>query len=87
MEAYQTIGLDALNEMLIENPPFLLDVRNLDETEEKGYIPGSVTIPLRELGDNLQYLPEQDLDYRQLLWKRLALHHCFDSSGRSGLGC
>ena len=60
MEAYQTIGLDALNEMLIDNPPYLLDVRNLDETEEKGYIPGSVTIPLRELGENFQYLPEQD---------------------------
>jgi len=60
MEGYNTISLDALNEQLIDNPPFLLDVRNTDETEAAGYIPGSVTIPLRELGDNLAYLPSFD---------------------------
>lgn len=60
MEAYYTIGLDALNESMIETPPFLLDVRNLEETESAGHIPGSVTIPLRELGENYAYLPSFD---------------------------
>ena len=63
MEAYQTISLDGLNEMFLETPPFLLDVRSLEETENSGHIPsetGSVTIPLRELGANLSYLPEYE---------------------------
>ena len=41
-------------------PPFLLDVRSLDEVEKNGYIEGSVVIPLRELGDNLDLLPAFD---------------------------
>lgn len=32
MEGYYVIGLDGLNELMIEEPPYLLDVRNLDET-------------------------------------------------------
>jgi rhodanese-related sulfurtransferase len=60
MQAYNTIGLDALNTALVENPPFLLDVRNPDEVEESGYIEGSVLIPLRDLADNLAYLPSFD---------------------------
>ena len=60
MEAYNTIGLDALNAALVENPPFLLDVRNLSEVEESGHIEGSVLIPLRDLTDNLAYLPSFD---------------------------
>jgi len=60
MEAYNTIGLDALNTALVENPPFLLDVRNASEVEGSGHIEGSVLIPLRDLADNLAYLPSFD---------------------------
>ncbi len=60
MEAYNTIGLDGLNEMLAESPPFLLDVRSLEEVEQNGHIEGSVVVPLRELGENLAVLPAFD---------------------------
>jgi rhodanese-related sulfurtransferase len=60
MEAYNTIGLDALNEMMAESPPFLLDVRSQSEVEDKGYIEGSVLVPLRDLGENLDVLPAFD---------------------------
>lgn len=60
MVSYNTIGLEALNASLVENPPYLLDVRKVSEVEENGYIPGSVLMPLDELGENLAYLPEQD---------------------------
>ncbi len=61
MEAYNTIGLDALNLAMIEDaPPFILDVRELAELEEKGHIEGAVNIPLREVADNIQYLPSFD---------------------------
>ena len=60
MEGYNTITLDALNAALVENPPFLLDVRNVAEAEEGGHIEGSVLIPLRDLADNLAYLPSFD---------------------------
>ncbi|MCA9970071.1 MAG: hypothetical protein KC425_07645, partial [Anaerolineales bacterium] len=57
---YNTIGIDALNEMMVENPPFLLDVREPGELTEKGWIEGAVNIPLRQVADNLQYLPSFD---------------------------
>ncbi|MCP5100247.1 MAG: hypothetical protein GY943_32240 [Chloroflexi bacterium] len=60
MEAYNTIGLDAFNLMLIEEAPFVLDVRQPGEIEENGYIETAVNIPLRELGDNLDKLPSFD---------------------------
>ncbi len=60
MEGYNTISLDALNTALVENPPFLLDVRSPSEVEESGHIEGSVLIPLRDLADNLAYLPSFD---------------------------
>ena len=60
MEAYNTIGLDALNTALVENPPFLLDVRSAEEAGRGGHIEGSVLIPLRDLADNLAYLPSFD---------------------------
>lgn len=60
MEAYNTIGLDTLNTALVENPPFLLDVRSAGEAESSGYIEGSILIPLRDLADNLAYLPSFD---------------------------
>ena len=60
MEAYNTIGIEALSEMMVENPPFLLDVREPSELEEKGWIEGAVNIPLREVADNIEYLPSFD---------------------------
>ncbi len=61
MEAYNTIGIEALSEALAENPDlFLLDVRNPSELEENGYIEGAVNIPLVDLMDNLEYLPAFD---------------------------
>jgi rhodanese-related sulfurtransferase len=61
MEGYNTIGLEDLNLMLVEDPPpFILDVREVSELEAKGHIEGAINIPLRELADNLQYLPSFD---------------------------
>jgi rhodanese-related sulfurtransferase len=61
MEAYNTIGLEDLNLALVEDPPpFLLDVREPAELEENGHIEGAVNIPLREVADNIQYLPSFD---------------------------
>ncbi|MCB9419638.1 MAG: hypothetical protein H6667_07530 [Ardenticatenaceae bacterium] len=61
MEAYNTIGIEALNEMIVEgNAPFLLDVREPSELEEKGWIEGAVNIPLRQVADNVAYLPSFD---------------------------
>ncbi len=61
MESYDTISLDDLNLALAEDPPpFLLDVRELSELEENGHIEGAVQIPLREVADNIQYLPSFD---------------------------
>jgi rhodanese-related sulfurtransferase len=61
MEKYNTISLEALNEMLAEEPPpFLLDVRSESEVQEKGRIEGSVVIPLRELGKHIDLLPSFD---------------------------
>jgi rhodanese-related sulfurtransferase len=47
--------------MLAEDPPpFILDVREVAELEANGHIEGAVNIPLREIADNLQYLPSFD---------------------------
>jgi rhodanese-related sulfurtransferase len=61
MVKYNTIGVDTLAEKITEGTaPFLLDVRNLEEVEENGYIEGAVLIPLGELGDNFDKLPAFD---------------------------
>ncbi len=62
MEGYNALkDIPAIAAMLAEdNPPFLLDVRNLDELEEKGHIEGAVHIPLRDLAKNLDLLPSFD---------------------------
>lgn len=60
MERYNTMSVEALSEMMVETPPFLLDVREPSELAEKGWIEGAVNIPLREVADNLQYLPSFD---------------------------
>ena len=58
----------------------------LSEAEDSGHIEGSVLIPLRDLADNLAYLPSFDTHDRVLLRQRLALHHRSDRSGSDGLG-
>jgi len=60
MEGYNTIGVDALNEMLAEGDVFVLDVREPGELAENGWIEGAVNIPLRTVADNLAYLPSED---------------------------
>jgi rhodanese-related sulfurtransferase len=60
MEAYNTIGIEDAAAALAEGGVFLLDVRQPEELEEKGWIEGAVNIPLRELVDNLDSLPSQD---------------------------
>lgn len=61
MEGYNTISIEALNEMLAEEPPpFVLDVREYSEIEANGRIESSVVIPLRELTQHLDLLPSFD---------------------------
>lgn len=60
MEGYGTISPEALNEMLVEDPPFVLDVRSRQELEENGWIEGAVNVPLLELAGNLDKLPSFD---------------------------
>jgi rhodanese-related sulfurtransferase len=52
------IKADALNTMLADEPPFLLDVREAAEIEKDGYIAGAVHIPVREVLKNLDKLPD-----------------------------
>jgi len=61
MVGYNAINPTGLNEMLAEEPPpFLLDVRSIDEVEANGHIEGATVIPLLELGKNLDLLPSFD---------------------------
>jgi rhodanese-related sulfurtransferase len=60
MAGYDIITVEALNEELAEAPPFLLDVRQPEELEESGYIEGAVHVPLREVAQNLDLLPDFD---------------------------
>ncbi|MBI3169109.1 MAG: hypothetical protein HYZ22_11555 [Chloroflexi bacterium] len=57
---FYTIKSDKLNEMMVENPPFILDVRESSEIESTGYITGSINIPIRDLLKNLDKLPAKD---------------------------
>jgi rhodanese-related sulfurtransferase len=58
MEGYNTIKADGLFEaMVVDEPPFILDVRTAAEVEEQGHIEGAVHIPLDELAQNLNSLP------------------------------
>jgi rhodanese-related sulfurtransferase len=56
---YYTVKADVLNTELVENPPFLLDVRETSEVEES-HIEGAVNIPVRDVLKNLDKLPAQD---------------------------
>ena len=61
-KSYGTMGADALNTELIENPDlFVIDVREPSELEENGHVPGAVNIPVKTLADNPASLPA-DLD-------------------------
>lgn len=57
---HYVISVDALNTMLAEEPPFLLDIRESSEIEKDGYIAGAVNIPVRDLLKNLDKLPALD---------------------------
>ncbi|MDO9299927.1 MAG: rhodanese-like domain-containing protein [Anaerolineales bacterium] len=59
-EGYYTIKAPDLNTVLVENAPFLLDVREAAEIEKDGFIAGAVNIPVREILANLDKLPAQD---------------------------
>ncbi len=48
-----------LNTALVENPPFLVDVREPSEVAD-GYIAGAINIPVRDLFKNLDKLPALD---------------------------
>ncbi|NOR89720.1 MAG: hypothetical protein GQ524_05655 [Anaerolineales bacterium] len=61
MVDYNALSLDGLDEMLTEEPPpFLLDVRSINEVGANGYIEGATVIPLLDLGMNLDLLPSFD---------------------------
>ena len=49
-----------LNTELVENSPFLLDIREVSELETDGYIEVAVNISIRELAMNLDKLPGLD---------------------------
>ncbi len=57
---FYAIKSDKLNEMMVETPPFIVDVREPAEIETAGYIAGAVNIPIRDLLKNLDKLPAQD---------------------------
>ncbi len=60
---YGTIKVDAFLEMLAENDDLIiLDVRELAEVEESGIIEGSINVPLRTLGENLDLLPDLEAE-------------------------
>ena len=61
MAGYNAIKADALLVELAEDkPPFLLDVRSVDEVNEAGHIEGATNIPLNELAQHLDLLPSFD---------------------------
>jgi rhodanese-related sulfurtransferase len=58
--SFYSIKADALNAMLADQPPFLLDTREAGEVAADGFIPGAVNIPVRDLLKNLEQLPGLD---------------------------
>lgn len=57
---FSTISPADLNAAMVDNAPFLVDLREQSELEKNGYIEGAVHIPVRELLKNLDKLPAQD---------------------------
>ena len=61
MARYNTVQGDGLlEEMTLDAPPFILDVRTLEEVTESGHIEGAVHIPLNELAQHVDLLPSLD---------------------------
>ena len=61
MTGFDAVKADALMVELAEDkPPFLLDVRTVDEVKEQGHIEGATNIPLNELTQHLDLLPSFD---------------------------
>lgn len=60
-KGYGVIAVEDLVVKLAEGEPFLLDVRQPEEYEA-GHLEGSINIPLRELGKNLNLLPALDAE-------------------------
>ena len=63
MAAYNTVKTAdvLLTEMIEDQPPFVLDVRRLEEVEENGHIEGAAAhIPLSELAQHTDKLPSFD---------------------------
>ena len=57
---YGTVAAAKLSEEIVDKPAFLLDVREVSELEADGYIEGAVNIPVREVLNNLDKLPDLD---------------------------
>ena len=61
MPGYNTVKAeDLLVELAEDTPPFLLDVRSVEEVQENGHIEGATNIPLNELARHLDLLPSLD---------------------------
>jgi rhodanese-related sulfurtransferase len=61
MVGYNTVKAeDLLDEMATDTPPFLLDVRSVEEVTEQGHIEGAAHIPLDELAQHINLLPSFD---------------------------
>lgn len=59
-QGWGTVKAEEVFAETLENPPFLLDVREVSEIEQNGYIEGAVNIPVREIARNLHLLPGLD---------------------------
>jgi rhodanese-related sulfurtransferase len=61
LDSYNTIRVDPFIELLAEDEDVvILDVREPAELEEDGIIDGAIHVPMRELGENLDLLPDLD---------------------------
>jgi rhodanese-related sulfurtransferase len=61
MVSYNTIKTeDLLAEKESDTPPFVLDVRSVEEVTEQGHIEGAAHIPLDELAQHIDLLPAFD---------------------------
>jgi len=59
-QGFYTIKADALNSLLVEKPPFIVDLREASEIADNGFIAGAINLPIRDLLKNLDKLPAQD---------------------------
>ncbi len=61
MSGYNAMNADSLlEEMTMDVPPFILDVRTVDEVAASGHIEGAVNIPLDQLAQHVDQLPSLD---------------------------